>query len=492
MSTLEQSTLIDSLILHTTCVHLQDLITESDTNMQKAARLVFIPSPGVGHLASTIQFANLLINRHDSLWITVLVTKLPSDTTTAVYTDSLHSQRLQVINLPESSSNSKQTTMKELLDLQKPHVKQAVTNLTPAPPLAAFVVDMFCTTMIDVAKDFQVPSLVFYTSGLAFLGLVLHLHTLREEGKAEFTESNRELVIPSFVNPIPPAALPSIVVSKEWEPFFMEYARGLKNADGIIVNSFEELESHAAHSFLHGPQPIYPVGPILKPKPEIHVNDSDILSWLDQQPPSSVVFLCFGSMGAFGEDQVREIAHALENSGARFLWSLRKPSPKGPGSMNPPSDYAPSDLALILPPGFLDRTAGIGKIIGWAPQAQILAHPATAGFVSHCGWNSTLESIYFGVPIATWPLFAEQQSNAFLLTRELKIGVEISLEYRVELNTLLSAEKIEKGIRNLVEIDEEIRKRVKEVSEKSRKTLLEGGSSHSNLGRLIDYIMNQV
>ncbi|MCI68776.1 UDP-glucose flavonoid 3-O-glucosyltransferase 6-like, partial [Trifolium medium] len=81
---------------------------------------------------------------------------------------------------------------------------------------------------------------------------------------------------------------------------------------------------------------------------------------------------------------------------------------------------------------FLDRTAEIGKVIGWAPQVQVLAHPATGGFVSHCGWNSTLESIHYGVPIATWPLFADQQTNALELVSELKMGVEIALDYRME------------------------------------------------------------
>ncbi|XP_027940391.1 anthocyanidin 3-O-glucosyltransferase 2-like [Vigna unguiculata] len=474
-------------------------MSERVTTMEKAARLVFIPGPGVGHLVSTIQFANLLLERHHHISITLLVIKLPSDTTTDAYTHSLiNSQRFQLINLPETPSTSPPTPMIEIFQLQKPHVREAVSNLSPTPPLAAFVVDMFCTAMIDVAKEFHVPSLVFFTSGLAFLGLMLHLHTLTEEENAEFnTESDVEWVIPSFANPVPTRTFPSIALRKEWEEVFVNYRRGLKKADGFIVNSFEELEPHAAQSFLHGPQPVYAVGPILNPKPKPHANahahNADIFDWLDQQPPSSVVFLCFGSMGSFGEDQVREIARALENSGARFLWSLRKPAPK---FMTPPSDYAPSELPSILPAGFLDRTAGIGKVIGWAPQAQILAHRATGGFVSHCGWNSSLESIHFGVPIATWPLYAEQQTNAFLLVRELEIALEISLDYRVdfmgEAPSVLSAEKIENGIRNLVEIDDERRKRVVEASEKSRKTLLEGGCSHSSLGRFIDYIMNQV
>jgi hypothetical protein len=100
------------------------------------------------------------------------------------------------------------------------------------------------------------------------------------------------------------------------------------------------------------------------------------------------------------------------------------------------------------------------------------------------------------VPVATWPISAEQQSNAFELVRELKMGVEIALDYRVEIgggaNYLLTADKIERGIRNVLEKDGEVRNKVKEISEKSRKTLVEGGSSYTYLGCLIDYIINKV
>ena len=73
------------------------------------------------------------------------------------------------------------------------------------------------------------------------------------------------------------------------------------------------------------------------------------------------------------------------------------------------TDYA--NLEEVLPEGFLDRTMSIGKVIGWAQQVAVLTHSAIGGFVSHCGWNSILESIWYGVPVATWPLYAEQQLN---------------------------------------------------------------------------------
>ena len=224
-------------------------------------------------------------------------------------------------------------------------------------------------------------------------------------------------------------------------------------------------------------------------------SSSDIMEWLDEQPPSSVVFLCFGSMGSFSGDQVKEMAHALEHSGHRFLWSLRKPSVDKGLVIKGLTDY--ENVADVLPQGFLDRMAGIGKIIGWAPQVAILAHPAIGGFVSHCGWNSILESIWFKVPIATWPLYAEQQLNAFEIVKELGIGVEIRMDYEKDLweddeVEIVSAEKIEGVIRYLMEQDSDVRERVKEMSEKSRKALMDGGSSHSTLRRFMDDVLDNM
>ncbi|KAL0444559.1 UNVERIFIED_CONTAM: UDP-glycosyltransferase 71E1 [Sesamum latifolium] len=96
------------------------------------------------------------------------------------------------------------------------------------------------------------------------------------------------------------------------------------------------------------------------------------MGWLDRQPDSSVVFLCFGTHGCLEGDQVKEIAVALENSGHRFLWSLRKPPPKEKVAF--PGEYENSEE--VLPEGFLERTAEIGKVIGWAPQMAVLSHPA--------------------------------------------------------------------------------------------------------------------
>ncbi|KAI5339854.1 hypothetical protein L3X38_019127 [Prunus dulcis] len=181
---------------------------------------------------------------------------------------------------------------------------------------------------------------MFFTSPAGFLGLLFNLQRIRDVyGKdvSEFKDSDAELSLPTFVNSVPGRVLPSVVLDKEGAESFLSYAKRFTETKAILVNTFMELESHTLDSLSDGETPpLYPVGPILnlmsddtQSGSEQAQQKSDILEWLDDQPPSSVVFLCFGSMGSFGEDQVREIAWGLERSGLRFLWSLSQPPPMG-------------------------------------------------------------------------------------------------------------------------------------------------------------------
>lgn len=478
------------------------------------AELVFVPIPAIGHLISMVEMAKLLVDRHPRLSVTVLIMKFPFDADVDSYTNSLATSvaaaRIRFVHLPcenigtEISSGSFLT---DFIESNKPHVKRAVAELVDSASstqqLAGFVLDMICTTMIDLADEFGVPSYVFFTSSAAFLGMMLHLQLLQDEHHVnitEFKDSASELDFPSFTNLLPAKVLPSVVLTKESVRPFLEHAKRMRATKGIIVNTFDELEPHAVRSLAGlGAPAVYPVGPILSLNGETKEKDidghrgDDIMEWLDKQPPSSVVFLCFGSRGWFREDQVKQMACALERSGHRFLWSLRRP-PLSKGQVEIPSDYA--DPAEVLPEGFLHRTASVGKVIGWAPQAAVLAHRAIGGFVSHCGWNSTLESLWFGVVVATWPLRGEQQFNAFELVVELGLATEIKMDYRRDFRMesgILTADEIEGGIRKLMEeAGSERWKKVKEVSEKSRKALTEGGSSYLSLGRLIDDILNNM
>ncbi|KAK6157058.1 hypothetical protein DH2020_011306 [Rehmannia glutinosa] len=412
---------------------------------QIKAELVFIPSPGRGHLLATLEMANLLINRDERLSITVLVIKLKSSD--YFYSPESNS-RIRFVDLPQVESRFQS----QFIDSHKDHVRNEVAKIVQDfssnnRRLAGFVVDMFCTTMIDVANEFNVASYVFFTSGASALGLVFYFQGLRDyqdQDPTVYENSTDEILIPSYKSPVPAKLLPDALFQND--QMLLNHAKRFRETKGIMVNTFLELDFQAMKSLSEDEKipPVYSVGPILHADGENNRNPkyNGIMAWLDEQPDSSVVFLCFGSEGCFDEIQVKEIALALEKSGHRFLWSLRKPP--GEHKFETPGEY--ENPGEVLPDGFLQRTAGVGKVIGWAPQVAILSHRAVGGFVSHCGWNSILESVWCGVPIAAWPLYAEQQVNAFQLVKDLGVAVEIKMEYKKGSSMMVTAEEIENGI----------------------------------------------
>ncbi|KAF8041605.1 hypothetical protein BT93_A0259 [Corymbia citriodora subsp. variegata] len=448
--------------------------------MSATSELVFIPLPAAGHLVSMVEMAKLLVDRDERLSVTVLIMKFPYDSKIDSSVESFTASvttRIRFVHLPQRNPSPEMSPMGFLyrfIENHKADIRQAVADLSTCslPRLKGLVVDMMCTSMIDVAVEFSIPSYVFIPSGMAYLGLMLYLQSLQDEQHMDLTTlngSDAELAFPCFANPLPATKfLPLELLMKEDRQISMGHARRYRESKGILVNTFAELEPRAVEALAGlGAPVVYPVGPILNIEVESK-KSFDFLDWLHQQPDASVVFLCFGSHGSFDEDQ---------------------------GQLEAPCDYA--DPVEVLPEGFIDRTAGVGRVIGWAPQFAILAHRAIGAFASHCGWNSTLESIWFGVPIATWPHYAEQQFNAFQLVVELGLAAEIKMDYRRDLikgsDSIVMADEIEGGIRRLMEGEEaeERRKKVKEASEKSRKALMEGGSSYLSLGRFIEDVTSQ-
>ncbi|GMN23791.1 hypothetical protein TIFTF001_000266 [Ficus carica] len=462
----------------------------------KWSELVFIPAPGIGHLVSTLEYAKRLINRHDRLSVTVLCMKLPFAPDADAYTKSLvgSQSRVTLIDLPQVDSPPPELLkspvhyfyvyVKSLI----PYVRNVLIDVLSSCSnsdliqVSGVVLDFFCMPLMDVANELGLPSYMFFTSNLGLLGLMLYLPTRHEQISFELKDSSPDVILSGFVNPVPASVLPSPVFDKDGGYItYIKLAQRFRETKGIIVNSFTEMESHALNSLTDGQTPpIYMVGPVLDLKGQAHpsldqVQHGRIMKWLDEQPPSSVVFLCFGSMGRFGISQLREIAAGLECSGHRFLWSISMPQSKS--------------LEEILPQGFLERIGGKGMICdGWAPQVEILAHSSMGGFVSHCGWNSILESLWYGVPIATWPIYAEQQMNAFRMVREFGLAVELRLDYR-DGRGLVMADEIETAVRRLMEGDSELRKKVKEMSEMARKAVAEGGSSFTAVGKFINDIV---
>ncbi|MBA0644314.1 hypothetical protein Goklo_028492 [Gossypium klotzschianum] len=397
----------------------------------KKVELIFVPAPATGHLASTVEFAKRLLCRDDR-----------------IRPDGIQLIELPQVDLPSlDPKKSLESFLDVFVQCYIPPVRNAVRDIVSMrcslgeTRVAGLVLDLFCSPMIDIATDFD-----------------------------------PEHLIPGFVNPVPSRALPSAAFCKDGGyTTYVKVAERFKDAKGIIINIFEELEPYALNYFSNDQNPpLYPIGPLIELN-GLSYSDSDdkVMKWLDDQPQASVVFLCFGSMGSFKAPQVKEIAQGLEQSGFRFLWSLRVQSTQ-------------NDASEMLPEGFLETVQGRGMICGWAPQLTVLAYKALGGFISHCCWNSILESFWFGVSIVTWPLYAEQQLNAFKMVKELGLAVETRLNYRKDSDEVVMIDEIEKAVGMVMDGGNEVRKKVKEMSEIARKSVMEGGSSFNSIGKLIE------
>ncbi|CAA7038052.1 unnamed protein product [Microthlaspi erraticum] len=457
------------------------------------AELIFIPTPAVGHLVPVLEFARRLTDQDDRIRITIILLKRQGQSHVDAYVKSMASSLpfVRFIDVPELEekpthvAHSVEAHVYDYVERNIPRVRNIVMNILSSSPLdgvaavKGIVADFFCLPMIDIAKEVSLPFYVFLTMNSGFLAMMQYLAD-RKDTSVFVKDPEEMLSIPGFVNPVPTRVLPSGLFMEDGYDADVKFSNLFAKANGILVNSSFDIEQHSLNHFLNKQNypPVYAVGPICNLKAQPHPDKDltrrdELMKWLDDQPEASVVFLCFGSMGKLRGPLVKEIARGLELCQSKFLWSLRTEEDDD-----------------LLPEGFLERVSGRGMICGWSPQVEILAHKAVGGFVSHCGWNSIVESLWFGVPIVTWPMYAEQQLNAFLMVKELKIAVEMRLDYRIHGGELVSANEIETAIRCVMDKDNNlVRKRVMDVSQMARKATLDGGSSYLATEKFIQNVI---
>ncbi|KAL7134179.1 hypothetical protein ABFS83_11G009500 [Erythranthe nasuta] len=208
-------------------------------------------------------------------------------------------------------------------------------------------------------------------------------------------------------------------------------------------------------------------------------NRHKCLGWLDKQEPNSVIFVSFGSTTSLSDEQIQELAIGLERSAQKFIWVVRE-ADKG-------DIFEGESRKAELPGGFEERVSKRGIVVReWAPQLEILGHSSTGGFMSHCGWNSCMESISMGVPMVTWPMHSDQPRNGFLVTKVLRVGVEVR-DWGHFRDKVVSSVMVENAVRALME-SEEIRKRAEELGAAVRNSFMEGGSGGKEMKSFIAHI----
>ncbi|CAJ2665050.1 unnamed protein product [Trifolium pratense] len=458
----------------------------------KKTCIAMVPSPGLSHLIPIVEFAKLLLQQHNDYQITFLIPTLgplnPSMktilNTLPPNMDFIVLPQINIEDLPETHEPA--TQMKLIVKHSVPFLQEAVKSLISKTNLVALVFSMFSTDAHDVAKQFNLLSYLFYASGAVLFSFFLTFPNLDEAASTQFLESSYKTVnVPGVSDPYHVTELPDPFLcerSSDTYKSILDVCQKLSLFDGVIINTFTDLEPDAVRVLQERQKPcVYAVGPIIRNESNSEANMSVSLRWLEKQSPNSVVFVSFGSGGTLSHEQLNELAFGLEMSGSKFLWVVRVPSKHSSsayfsGQKDDPLEY--------LPNGFLERTKEKGLVVtSWAPQVEILGHGSTGGFLSHCGWSSTLESVVNGVPVIAWPLFAEQKMNAKLLTDVLKVAVRPKID---DENGIVKREEVAKVIKRIMEGDESfvIRKRIEELRDGAANALSENGSSRKALSDL--------
>ncbi|KAL3534387.1 hypothetical protein ACH5RR_002848 [Cinchona calisaya] len=256
-------------------------------------------------------------------------------------------------------------------------------------------------------------------------------------------------------------------------------AGNLYNSCRVIEGPFLDLLAKAKHAFSDKQWVIGPFNPVVisNEQKKRHY----CLDWLDKQASNSVLFVSFGSSTTISDAAAMEIAIGLEKSEQKFIWVFRDADA---------GDVFEAEVRRAkLPEGFEERIGGRGLILrDWAPQLDILGHSSTGGFMSHCGWNSCMESISMGVPIAAWPMKFDQPRNSILIEKVLQVGLLVrDWSPRDELVPSIVVENVVRRLMDSTE-GEEMRQRAKELSKVLKESVMDGGVSRLEMDSFIAHI----
>ncbi|XP_016492554.1 beta-D-glucosyl crocetin beta-1,6-glucosyltransferase-like [Nicotiana tabacum] len=336
-------------------------------------------------------------------------------------------------------------TLKKALKMSKPNFYKIIENLKPN----MLIYDILQPWAKEVANSYNIPAVMLLTFSAAMLSYIFHpvkkpgtefpfpalyLREIERQRREEMMEKAAKEKDPDDKDPF----------AEEEEPMNKIILMSTSRAtEAKYIDYFTELIQWK----------IAPVGPPVQETTNEYDGDldDDLIDWLGKKYENSTVFVSFGSQYFLSKEDLEEIALGLELSNVNFIWVVR--FPKGEEVR----------VEEALPEGFLERIGDRGRVVnGWAPQLRILSHPSTGGFVSHCGWNSVMESIDFGVPIIALPMHLDQPINARLIV-ELGVAMEIVRDdegkvHRGEVAQVVKSVIYEKTGENL-------RNKVREISE---------------------------
>ncbi|KAM3253743.1 hypothetical protein ACQJBY_047687 [Aegilops geniculata] len=384
--------------------------------------VVLFPLPFQGHLSPMLQLAELL--RARGLAVTVLHTDFNAP-------DPARHPALAFVPiheaLPDEATSPDADIVEQLLALNsgcEAPFREALAELVRREDVACVVVDGQWYAALGAASALGVPVLALRTDSAATFGSLLAFPRLCDAGYVPIKEEERR--DDELVPELEPLRVRDLIRIDGSDVdalcgFIARVADAVRaSASGVVLNSFDAIEApELARIEKELSCPAFAVGPLHRmcPAPAdnngLHAPDRGCLAWLDAHPPRSVLYVSLGSVARVDRGVLEEMAWGLAGSGVPFLWVVR------PGSVHGGAG------ADELPNGLDEEARSRGKVVAWAPQLEVLAHEAVGAFWTHCGWNSTLESVCAGVPMLAQPCFADQTVNARYVTHRWGVGLEV-------------------------------------------------------------------
>ncbi|XP_076892349.1 UDP-glycosyltransferase 76H1-like [Bidens hawaiensis] len=433
---------------------------------EENGRMVMVASPFQGHMTPMLQLGTYLHSKGFSITIAHPEFNSP---------DSSNHPDFIFLPLPDNLSGPGSFTsffgfLQALNNNCKPHLREHLVQIMKEESVV-IIYDILMVFGGSLAVDLGLPSIIMNSSSAAFFPAYKIIPQLHKEGRFPVHDSLLDEIVPEL-KPIRYKDLPFIDLPTQDAIESAKMITPDTPPSAFIWNTLEFLEPSTLTQVRQQYQvPIFTIGPLHKTSPTRFTSflekDTSCITWLDKQKPKSVIYVSLGSMANLDKNVATETAWGLVNSNQSFLWVVR------PGSVH---GY---EWFEFLEEGLVDEIKVRGLIVKWAPQKEVLAHNAVGGFWSHCGWNSTLESVSEGVPMLCQPFSVDQLMNARYLSHVWKIGIEIVVEKT----------EIKDAIKRLL-VDKEMKQRAIEVQENVKLALNHGGSSHNALKDLEEYILS--
>ncbi|KAE8022885.1 hypothetical protein FH972_008646 [Carpinus fangiana] len=456
------------------------------------ANFLLVTLPAQGHINPSLQFAKrlLLLGARVTFATTVFgyrrmtKTPTPDGLSFATFSDGYDDgTKPDIDNMDHRMSEVKRRGSQALVDL----------ILSAANESCSFTC-IVCTPLIpwavDVARALHLPSALLWIQPAT----VLDIYYYYFNGYGEVMRNNND--DPSCLIELP--GLPflasldllSYLVAPNMYAFALailqEQLEALEKQDNprILVNTFDALEPEALRAIekfnLIGIGPLIPSAFLDGKDPldnsfggDLFQSSKNYIEWLNSKPKSSVIYVSFGSLAVLAKQQMEEIARGLLDSGRPFLWVIR-------GKENKEEEKEEDKLSCV------EELEDKGMIVPWCSQVEVLSHPALGCFVTHCGWNSTLESLVCGVPQVAFPQWSDQWTNAKLIEEVWKTGVRVTANK----DGIVEGDEIKRCLELVVggsgEREEEMRRNAKKWKALAREAVREEGSSYKNLKAFVN------